>query len=36
MARTMKNTTMDTPSNTGMICKILRPTYSARAWKPPA
>jgi hypothetical protein len=32
----MKNTTMDTPSNTGMICKILRPTYSARAWKPTA
>ncbi len=31
MALTMKNTTMDTPSNTGMICSILRPTYSARA-----
>jgi hypothetical protein len=31
MARTMKNTTMDTPSNTGMTCNILRPMYSARA-----
>ncbi len=27
----MKNTTMDTPSSTGMICKTLRPMYSARA-----
>src|SRR5215210_1220396 len=31
MARTIKNTTTDTPSSTGMICKILRPTYSARS-----
>src|ERR687897_447775 len=31
MARTIKNTTIDTPSSTGMICKILRPTYSARS-----
>jgi hypothetical protein len=30
MARTMKNTTIDTPSSTGMICKILRPVYSTR------
>lgn len=29
MARTMKNTTRDTPSSTGIICKILRPMYSA-------
>ena len=28
----MKNTTKDTPSSTGMICKILRPIYSARAY----
>jgi hypothetical protein len=26
----MKNTTIDTPSSTGMICKILRPVYSTR------
>ena len=32
MALTMKNTTMETPINTGMIWKILRPTYSASAW----
>src|SRR5918992_2521959 len=31
MARTIKNTTIDTPSSTGMICKNLRPTYSARS-----
>src|SRR5215207_1210292 len=29
MARTIKNTTKDTPSSTGTICKNLRPTYSA-------
>ena len=32
MARTMKNTTMDTPSSTGTICRTLRPMYSARAY----
>src|ERR671912_2145328 len=31
MARTIKKTTIDTPSSTGMICKNLRPTYSARS-----
>src|SRR5215204_2640903 len=31
MARTIKNTTIDTPSSTGTICKNLRPTYSARS-----
>jgi hypothetical protein len=31
MARTMKNTMTDTPTRTGMICKILRPINSARA-----
>src|ERR671917_610364 len=34
MARTIKNTTIDTPSSTGMIWKILRPTYSARSQSP--
>jgi len=28
MALTIKNTTMETPISTGMIWKILRPTYS--------
>jgi hypothetical protein len=32
MARTMKNTTMETPSSTGMIWRNLRPMYSARAY----
>jgi hypothetical protein len=31
MARTMKNTMIDTPSSTGIICKILRPMNSTRA-----
>src|SRR5215212_4091791 len=35
MARTMKNTMMDTPKSTGMICKILRPINWVRALTPP-
>jgi hypothetical protein len=31
MARTIKNTTKETPSSTGMICNTLRPTNSIRA-----
>src|SRR5918993_2709407 len=31
IARTMKKTTMETPTRTGMTCNTLRPMYSARA-----